>query len=438
MAFAATSIDIALPSWYGSASMGLLCASTVAWMVTGNHPSWKPASNVLIVLCNLNAIFLIVVLQKALLEEDDKERKEVGPDEDSSDQGSSYRRENSEPSDDEGAVAKNATKVPDSLLDKQMEKLVATVWKPQLLLTALLSAIVFWDSYNETNLYYLSLQSLMSAEDWHRSLYLLSNGAFLACLLLFTLRRKFSGSLLVPTTAAVLLSIACLTVAAWLLIDHRKAELNQIQQVLAIDTQSTSSNKITSYQGEAHVRGVSLLDERFCMSVHDALRVQVDVQWGGSWGCPRKSSTYCEATIESVISCRFWNAGEHYQTDDDSIVNQFDKDPLNYVLYRYQDSYDGISSFDDDSFDVDEAPEQPIYWNHPSEYIVGNCENCEARSWTHMMMDFHQLTRTLHQIFLSIGAGLFGVGWLVATLVQSQHQRTVATSNDGGRTTPLV
>ena len=410
--------------------MGLLLSSTVAWMVAGNDTSWKPASNILIMLCNLNAIFLIFVLQKSKSKEHETSNEESGSDEYSSEGSNSqtsYKRDTSTPSDDEAAAAK------DSLFEEHAKRLLQTVWKLQLLITVLLSVMVFWDSYNETNHFYVSLKGLLSTADWHRSLYLLSNGAFLACLLLYTLSRRFSGSLLVPTVAAVLFSIACLAVAVWLLSEHRKAELNQMQKVLAFDSQSTSSNQITSYQGQAHVRGVSLLDERPCQSYQDALRVQLNVQWGGSWGCPSSPNTYCEASIESIVSCQMWGTGK----EDGSSVNQFDDNPLNYVLFRYH-NYDDMSSYDDDAFDIDEAPEQNFYWNHPSESIVGNCQNCETRSLPYMMMDFHQLTRTLHQGFFSMGAGIFCVGWLVATLIQSHRQRTAAASSDGGRTLPLV
>mgnify|MGYP005856702235 CR=1 FL=1 len=161
MRFAAASVDIGLPSWYGSTSMGLLCATTVAWMASGNLPHWKPSSNVLIMLCNLNAIFLICMLQKDPSEEAETLKNQLEPDEDSSDQGShsksGYRRDNSEPSDDEVARAKKHAQTPDTLLDKHMDNFVAVVWKVQLLLTFLLSGIIFWDSYNEMNLYYVVL-----------------------------------------------------------------------------------------------------------------------------------------------------------------------------------------------------------------------------------------------------------------------------------------
>ena len=237
------------------------------------------------------------------------------------------------------------------------------------------------------------------------------------------------------------------------------------------------------YQGDAHVTGFSIIQEeddddgRWCQDYSDGIPVNVTVSWGGSWGCPTmqdesSSFPYCDdVSIPTVVSCRFKNLFYGIAPHDD--INRDADDAVeiteyDYVSYRYHTTINEYQGLDDDgdgdandvNEDVDDEGDDKYqvqyafdeydrsspppssttsrssyYWNHPAEWILGDCKRCTAISRPILIEQLKRKSPIAHGIFVSIGLVLsffFYSAWAVTTCCL--RQRTQRSSYNQPRT----
>ena len=192
------------------------------------------------------------------------------------------------------------------------------------------------------------------------------------------------------------------------------------------------------YQGDAYVTGFVLAPDNdvdstrnyqdgWCHHYSDEIPVNVTVAWGGSWGCPRNPSTSCEGvTIPTKVACTFFDAYE------DAYPGMAEYD---YVNYRYHNNEKDQSDNGDDNdaeydmyaFDDFNMTIPPStgndYWNHPSEWVLGDCRTCRAMSRPIIIEELQHKSQIAHGLFVSLGitmAFLFFPIWTLLRILISK------------------
>jgi hypothetical protein len=188
--------------------------------------------------------------------------------------------------------------------------------------------------------------------------------------------------------------------------------------------QWTHLQSLPFYIGEAWTKdgGATILGENVTCDTNDhlAIPVSVTVIWGGQWACPSNSGVYCEATIESKVSCEYWKSFAFDEYEDDMMamddVNAMEKvrDDVtldDYIYFRYHDYdiEDGEASYD---FANQVPSSHALYWNRPTETILGSCDGtCIAQSFTVFRTNQAKVYMHHHWGFLGLGMSLvFFVG----------------------------
>ncbi|KAL7571459.1 hypothetical protein ACA910_019213 [Epithemia clementina (nom. ined.)] len=186
--------------------------------------------------------------------------------------------------------------------------------------------------------------------------------------------------------------------------------------------------------------------------------VLVTVAWGGEWACPNQPETYCQATIETRVSCQVVthpltveaaaaadnNGNDDANNNNDNAQEDAFATVYDYLNYRYQDENNNNNDENavDWSYDPDQAPNSQaeqqdnndgssttmvVSWNRQAEFVLANCQNCQARSVHDIQSHFPAVAQSLHGLFPCLGALLASLLWALLLLPMAQQMQSQRT-----------
>ena len=286
---------------------------------------------------------------------------------------------------------------------------------------------------------YLVEQSIASPALWERKLFLISYGIFLSsCVIAFVWRffilsnkAQFEVTSYKAVPAAtterrmeLVLKVGSVLLAIVLLVPARLAYSSYRDDVSTVfEYGNEITRRSTVYAGFAHVYGYTALgdpadDGSWCDIGGEYIDVELNVAFGGYWGCPTMSNQYCEGTIRTRLSCLFAHA-DNLGIEADTLDE--------YMRFRYSDDY---GDDDDDAnelgdYDFDEEPTK-ISWTGSYEYIIGDCSTCEVHSEFWMLDKFKSAIKEQQRVIVCFGASLSFLVWpLLATFRIIDHVKAV-------------
>ncbi|CAB9521774.1 expressed unknown protein [Seminavis robusta] len=274
----------------------------------------------------------------------------------------------------------------------------------------LLSTVLLMGSLDQQMMDSSSYRDNRESTKLARALFVSTYGFFLACTIMYYYNKCttiFSES--IPAlfrNTNMHMGISLLVAIAAVALSRKAIEIQQ-QATTQLGTlygtddassSTSSSGKNNSHKklfiGEAWVNSATLVDngeDVTCEATSDVLPVQLSVVYGGEWACPRNPYSYCEVTIQSEVECE----------DPEGGLSQ-EMSPEDYIYFRYHDY--GVD--DDDAYDTQQQPSF-IYWNRPTEPIIGTCDGtCQAQSETWVEDQFRTYAQSTHALYLCAGVGL--------------------------------
>lgn len=100
-----------------------------------------------------------------------------------------------------------------------------------------------------------------------------------------------------------------------------------------------------------------------------------EVSWGGEWGCPQLSDTWCTAAVFDP-DCIYCDDPKYRECAGNKQGNEADAEVCVALEYKMDPWYTMIN-FSDPTFDTNVSPEKDdVQW--PSATFYGNCETCQA------------------------------------------------------------
>ena len=183
--------------------------------------------------------------------------------------------------------------------------------------------------------------------------------------------------------------------------------------------------RVTGFTVEKrHIRGIN---------EHDIFFGKPEVSWGGEWGCPQSSDTWCTAAVFEP-DCIYCDDPEHRACIGNKQGNEADAEVCVALEYKMNQWYPIIDFFDP-TFDSNVPPEEDaVQW--PSATFYGNCETCQAED-VGSFEARHSTAATIRLIGLGalIGALVVYVGislWFaVSKTIQKLHHDGGLSGQDG-------
>lgn len=278
---------------------------------------------------------------------------------------------------------------------------------------------------------YLVEQSIASPALWERKLFLISYGIFLSsCVIAFVWRFVILGKKAQLETNSykaapaasterrmeLVLKAGSILLAIVLLVPARLAYTSYRDDVSTIFEYGNPATRRSSvYAGYAHVYGYTALEEpandgSWCDAGGDYIDVEVNVAWGGYWGCPSMSNQYCQGTLRTRLSCLF-----AHDEEDDTLDE--------YMRFRYSSPDDYDNDDDDDAnnelgdYDPDEAP-TVMYFNGAYEYIIGDCSTCEVYSEFWRIDKYKRAIKEQQRVLVCFGVSLSFLAWPLLSAIR--------------------
>mmetsp|Transcript_66031 Transcript_66031/g.99535 ORF Transcript_66031/g.99535 Transcript_66031/m.99535 type:complete len:468 (-) Transcript_66031:9-1412(-) len=439
-----------LPPWYGTCLVCMMLATTLSLIL--EESAYKSAALMFGSILNINVIVLLFAI---CLPPDDEEvdgdgnsadaERAQGRDADAATSTEDHPAEQPrDPSGSDAAALGGNFHNPNKHHDNWFLCCCSRFSYPCFfVLTVLLSILVSIGTFPR-----LSNHTVVYFFGWEYVVFLISHGALLLSSLISWVKRGYLGNYIgffslpaskrgeddtsreenllqsqngqaspsrTSITLSCLLGVTCFTLAG-IRYSRVKTNLHSVN--------SFSDAHDSTYVGEAHVTGFTLLDfagdddddNAWCPSrMESYIPVNVTVAWGGSWGCPN-SGVYCESEVTTEVPCLFDLRGLFDDDDyDDDAAAKVDRPETayDYINYRYHGYHSGDDDeYDEYAFDYDPTTQpQSTYWNKQSEFIYGDCDACEARSNTWMMEQSQLVSSYLHFGYMLIGMGLVFIGW---------------------------
>lgn len=251
---------------------------------------------------------------------------------------------------------------------------------------------------------------------WLRAIYLVTFGFFMSCTSLAYYKifsNSCDGDWLRDKQVKIGIS-SCFAVMALvflsLVYSERSILLDQLAPLLASQGDSSAQ---PLFIGEAWVTEAKLSrQDELCRDELDSIAVNVTVLYGGDWACPGNPDQWCEIPIKARLECTFYEISS--EADDDNGEEPAQLTAQEYVSLRYY----GSGAGDDEAYNYEQQPSSS-YWDRPSEYIVGSCNDCVAEPDTWVWQLNQRIAQSNYAVYLGLGACLCYLGWPLLEVIST-------------------